>query len=111
MRYCVKNFASHRLCKQAQTGARRAPLKKGAGVPVSTRRRDIHVMCHNKSTRIGGDLKRSVMLAFVATQFVSTLYMEYSVTGKSTDGKVVQHHIQGVYEAPLTGVLDEWLIE
>ena len=33
---------------QARTGARRAPLKKGAEVPVSARRRDIHVMGHEK---------------------------------------------------------------
>jgi hypothetical protein len=31
---------------QAETGARRAPLKKGAEVPVSARLRDIHVIGH-----------------------------------------------------------------
>jgi hypothetical protein len=35
---------------QAKTGARRAPLKMGAEVPVSARRRDKHVRRNARST-------------------------------------------------------------
>ncbi len=61
---------------------------------------------HMKLTSIELELTR---IKNDTSQYVSTVYIEYSVTGKSPDGEAVQHSIQGVYEAPLIGVLDEWL--
>lgn len=54
---------------------------------------------------------RLLKVANDTTKFVSTVDLEYSVIGKSRDGKVVQHSIHGVFEAPITGILDEWFVD
>ncbi len=54
---------------------------------------------------------RLMNVANDTSKFVSTVDLEYSVIGKSLDGKVVQHSIHGVFEAPITGILDEWFVD
>ena len=57
---------------QTKTGARRAPLKKGVEVPVSARRRDIHVK-RNQGTAYG--LSSKHMLAAAGGLALHTIFV------------------------------------